>query len=582
MRLRPSSHFATGSCATTITSVFARKQSPIPRSLTCAMFFANAGKMSPSSEKPTRDQRRVQHDVGDERLVPQHERGSRRGPRRPVARDARRRRHERRARRGSRRTSARRSRTAAGTCSGCDVVAINPPTTPPTPMPRLFSTRCIAYALCRSRARSSAATIVAWLGQNEPLPSPARIAATNAGRAVWTSAKPPKPSGRDDHRRRRARRAGRRGRSARRTPGPPTSPATERGGEDEARRAERDPAHVVQVDEEEREDDAVPERVREAAGEERPELPREVRVERTEVRAHRPRVSRAMEAGGRRCARAEPQAASYVRRSRRAPWSSARDTFGCGLIARQQHHRRAGTRQASALSNWSAASQQKRAWHPCASAPQVEPEPPCVTTAAAVRQDLALGHVLLDTSRCPARSRARTARRCGRLSAARRSRRSRGTPSMPSKTLGLVEHGSERDVDERTVGALRARVPRSAGTQSLHTCRGTAGARPAGYGGQMSTYARAVEARPFVRRRGRARARAARRPPPRAATARAGIVAAEPVVHRRDPEPRRRRSARRGRRTRGRRASGCHARIDGAEVVELRRRVDLAETRSRR
>ena len=53
MRRRPSSHFATGNCAITITSVFARKQSPIPRSLTPAEFFANAGKMSPSSEKPT-------------------------------------------------------------------------------------------------------------------------------------------------------------------------------------------------------------------------------------------------------------------------------------------------------------------------------------------------------------------------------------------------------------------------------------------------------------------------------------------------------------------------------------------------
>ena len=49
---------------------------------------------------------------------------------------------------------------------------------------------------------------------------------------------------------------------------------------------ERDPAHVVEVDEQEREDDAVPERV-----DERPELehvdgPRQTRVEAAEVRAH--------------------------------------------------------------------------------------------------------------------------------------------------------------------------------------------------------------------------------------------------------------------------------------------------------
>jgi hypothetical protein len=39
-----------------------------------------------------------------------------------------------------------------------------------------------------------AATIVAWLGQNEPFPSPASAAASSADRTEWTSAKPPKPA----------------------------------------------------------------------------------------------------------------------------------------------------------------------------------------------------------------------------------------------------------------------------------------------------------------------------------------------------------------------------------------------------
>jgi hypothetical protein len=57
--------------------------------------------------------------------------------------------------------------------------------------------------------------------------------------------------------------------------------------EREAGRPERDAAYVVQVDEQEGEDDAVPERIREAPREEGPELPREVRIEGAEVRGSR-------------------------------------------------------------------------------------------------------------------------------------------------------------------------------------------------------------------------------------------------------------------------------------------------------
>ena len=50
---------------------------------------------------------------------------------------------------------------------------------------------------------------------------------------------------------------------------------------------ERDPAHVVEVDEEEREDDAVPERVDERPGLKDVHVARQARVEATEVAAHR-------------------------------------------------------------------------------------------------------------------------------------------------------------------------------------------------------------------------------------------------------------------------------------------------------
>ena len=46
---------------------------------------------------------------------------------------------------------------------------------------------------------------------------------------------------------------------------------------------ERDPAHVVEVDEQEREDDAVPERVDERSELEHVDVPRQARVERAEI-----------------------------------------------------------------------------------------------------------------------------------------------------------------------------------------------------------------------------------------------------------------------------------------------------------
>src|SRR5919197_4420015 len=63
-----------------------------------------------------------------------------------------------------------------------------------------------------------------------------------------------------------------------------------RCGEDQPRGAEPDAAHVVQVDQQIREDDAVSERVRKAARLKDPHLARQTRIERTEVSAHPSRL----------------------------------------------------------------------------------------------------------------------------------------------------------------------------------------------------------------------------------------------------------------------------------------------------
>jgi len=49
IRRLPSSHFETGSCAITITSVFTKKTAPIARSVTCDWSFANCAS-SPNIE----------------------------------------------------------------------------------------------------------------------------------------------------------------------------------------------------------------------------------------------------------------------------------------------------------------------------------------------------------------------------------------------------------------------------------------------------------------------------------------------------------------------------------------------------
>ena len=82
-------------------------------------------------------------------------------------------------------------------------------------------------------------------------------------------------------------------------PGPETG--CERGnsarGEREARGRERDSAHVVQVDDDERKDDPVPERVDNAAGLDEPDLARQHRVEAADVARRRSHVGGLPERG---------------------------------------------------------------------------------------------------------------------------------------------------------------------------------------------------------------------------------------------------------------------------------------------
>ena len=62
------------------------------------------------------------------------------------------------------------------------------------------------------------------------------------------------------------------------------------GRHDKAGNAEREPANVVQVDDQKRPDDAVPEHVHKPAGLKDPNVPRKLRIETTKVGAHRARA----------------------------------------------------------------------------------------------------------------------------------------------------------------------------------------------------------------------------------------------------------------------------------------------------
>ena len=63
---------------------------------------------------------------------------------------------------------------------GLSALAIRPPASPPSPIPRFIITRCVAKAVCRLSGGVRPAIRLDWLGQKPPLPIPAIAAAPKA------------------------------------------------------------------------------------------------------------------------------------------------------------------------------------------------------------------------------------------------------------------------------------------------------------------------------------------------------------------------------------------------------------------
>ena len=128
-----------------------------------------------------------------------------------------------------------------------------------------------------------------WLGQNEPVATPTRrfrakacqVSRINGKSAKATAAITRRAAEHDTRaepvRERAADKA--RGKCSQRT-----------GGHDKAGDAEREPADVVQVDDQERPDDAVPEHVHKPARLQDPDVPRKLRIQAAKVGAHRARA----------------------------------------------------------------------------------------------------------------------------------------------------------------------------------------------------------------------------------------------------------------------------------------------------
>ena len=145
---------------------------------------------------------------------------------------------------------------------GWSVRAIAPATSPPSAMPRFIVMRCCAKALWRRPGGVSELSKVDWLGQNEPLPAPTRMFNGNACHGAWISGKRAKHGG---HHERAAQHRAWPDPVGERAADEPGASAGRDHGHDQAGNAERDPADVVQVDDQERPDDAVAEHVREPA-----------------------------------------------------------------------------------------------------------------------------------------------------------------------------------------------------------------------------------------------------------------------------------------------------------------------------
>ena len=129
-----------------------------------------------------------------------------------------------------------------------------------------------------------------WLGQNAPVATPdEEVQRKRLPRLA-------------DQRKECERDRGQHERTAQHDPGTepirqraPDEPGRERrqrtGGDDEAGDAERDPPDVVQVDDQERPDDAVPEHVHEPARLQDPDVPRKLRIQAAKVGPHGSRLS---------------------------------------------------------------------------------------------------------------------------------------------------------------------------------------------------------------------------------------------------------------------------------------------------
>jgi hypothetical protein len=74
-----------------------------------------------------------------------------------------------------------------------ELVAIRPPTRPPSPIPRFRVTRWSANAPCRRTCGARPARSDDWLGQKPAFPIPATIAARTACQGWRTSGKLPQP-----------------------------------------------------------------------------------------------------------------------------------------------------------------------------------------------------------------------------------------------------------------------------------------------------------------------------------------------------------------------------------------------------
>ena len=147
-------------------------------------------------------------------------------------------------------------------------------------------TRCCANAAGRRSAGVSAESSVPWLGQNAPLPVPASAFSRKACQAEVMSGKSANAHAMISSAATSVVRAPMRSASEPAI-GPETSAAAPFVAAINPARPRRYPPHVVEVDDEERHDDAVSEHVREAACLEQPDRAGELRIQAADIAGER-------------------------------------------------------------------------------------------------------------------------------------------------------------------------------------------------------------------------------------------------------------------------------------------------------